>query len=106
MPHMSAPVIGKLCTLSHKMKLIEVIEKIDDLDDEATIWVKIDEELNTSTKAVVAAEDESGLNPIFSGVKYSYFLEVFIAKEIIETMPEATISQKVNRVIYYTINDA
>ena len=88
------------------MKLIEVIEKIDDLDDEATIWVKVDEELNTSTKAVVAAEDESGLNPIFSGVKYSYFLEVFIAKEIIETMPEATISQKVNRVIYYTINDA
>ncbi|MCG7815244.1 hypothetical protein MI353_21270 [Alteromonas sp. MCA-1] len=44
MPRMYAPVIGKLCTLSHKMKLIEVIEKIDDLDDEATIWVKVDEE--------------------------------------------------------------
>ena len=106
MPHMSAPVIGKLCTLSHKMKLIEVIEKIDDLDDEATIWVKIDEELNTSTKAVVAAEDESGLNPIFCGVKYSYLLEVFIAKEIIETIPEATTSQKVDRIIKYAINDA
>jgi len=103
---MSAPVIGKLCTLSYKMILIEVIEKIDDLDDEATIWVKVGEELNTSTKAVVAAEDESGLNPIFGGVKYMYFLEVFIAKEIIETMPEVTTSQKVNRIIYYAINDA
>ena len=104
--HVLAPQSLALCTLSHKMKLIEVIEKIDDLDEEATIWVKVDEELNTSTKAVVAAEDESGLNPIFCGVKYSYLLEVFIAKEIIETIPEATTSQKVDRIINYAINDA
>jgi hypothetical protein len=88
------------------MKLIEVIEKIDDLDGEETIWVKVGDELNVSTKVVVAAEDESGLNPIFAGVQYSYFLEVFIAKEIIESMPEATTSHKVNRIIHYAINDA
>ena len=88
------------------MKLIEAIEKLNTLDVEATIWVKAGEAWNKNAEVMVALEDESGINPIFNGIKYNYFLEEFIVSEIIESMPKATIFDKTNRVIQYAINDA
>lgn len=88
------------------MKLIEAIEKLNILDSEATIWVKTGEAWDKNAEVVVAVEDESGINPVFDGIKYNYFLEVFIVSEITESIPEATIFDKTNRVIQYAINDA
>ena len=104
--HVLSPLSGGLCTLWYEMKLIEAIEKLNILDAEATIWVKAGEAWDKNAEVMVALEDESGITPVFDGIKYNYFLEVFIASEIIESMPKATIFDKTNRVIQYAVNDA
>jgi len=92
------------------MRLIEAIRDLDSLDEESTIYAA--EPWNENSEAIVAREPEAGGLPSEAerlGLKY--FLEVFIAREVIEGWmsnldAQPTLQQKCARLIKYAITDA
>ncbi len=92
------------------MKLIEAIRVLDALDEEGTIYAA--EPWTENSEAIVAREPETGGLPAEAKrLGLSYFLEVFIASEVIEDWTanldtQPTLQQKCARVIEYAINDA
>ena len=93
-----------------KMKLIELVQDLDALDEQSTIYAS--QPWTETSEAIVAHEPEAGGTPAEAkrlGLKY--FLEIFIAREFIEgwmanfdTQP--TLQQKCARLIQYAANDA
>ena len=92
------------------MKLIEAIRELASLDDDGVIYAS--KPWTPSSEAVVADGPDSGAPPDEAkrlGLKY--FLEVFIAREVLEgwlsnldTKP--TLEDTCARIIEYAINDA
>lgn len=92
------------------MKLIDIIENIDQIGDEMTIFLE-DISNYESEIFLVNGEGECGLIKEEQGKKYHYLLEVFIAKEFIEDwLPtlnhQPTSNEIAKRVYEYGINDA
>lgn len=91
------------------MTLAEILAKIDELDDELTIYSA--EPWSPVSRAVAAREPDDGSLPSeASGMRY--LLEVSIAKEAIEIWSQwragavPTIADKCEAVLHYAENDS
>jgi hypothetical protein len=95
------------------VKLIELVERLAELDDEETIYVC--EPWTADSAAMVALEDPDrkpfGVPLEAAEAGMTYFLEVFGAREVVEDLI-AFLGEKPNstaicqRLIEYAINDA
>lgn len=101
------------------MTLSELIEQFGDLSDDATIFAeRIDGFFMPNSRAASIAIPEPLTAKPIRGVAaelapgLEYFLEVFIAREVLEDWIEnhggarPTIDQALERIIYYAENDA
>lgn len=99
------------------MTVKECISKIDDLNDDAVIYAKrIDGKFNSFSETVILnlTEKEQELpTATISQDKcpgFDYFLEIFIIKEVLDgymqNNPNADLSMKADRIIYYAEFDA
>ncbi len=92
------------------MNLLEVIERIKDLDPSTTIYAS--EPWSAHSLAVVAHEPSDGGLPAQARERgLSYFLEVFLACEFLdgwssEENEGASEIEKCHRLIQYALNDA
>jgi hypothetical protein len=86
------------------MKTIQdMIDHLDALADGATIYARLP--WSPDSDADVKTEPEDGSNPC-EAQGLAYFLEVFIAKEVLGSMREESPLDRCLRVIRYAINDA
>jgi hypothetical protein len=87
------------------MKLSEIVQRLDALDDEATIIAA--KPWTPSSRAQVIEPPESGLVGEMERDGMVYFLEVAIAREFKEDWPsEQGEAAFCERLIQYAINDA
>jgi uncharacterized RDD family membrane protein YckC len=100
-PTKAAP--SKILTLS------ELLEKLDDFDDNSIIYAEKNPEWSANSRAFVYLPSDDG-EVIDAPKDLSYFLEVDIAKEVIEFWKEncghkPSTEDKCRAVIYYAEND-
>lgn len=98
------------------MKLIEAIQNIETLNDEAFLYVKrVNGKFTIHSKVVLLELNEEELEWKTHEVTknkcpgFNYFLEVFLAKEFIYDLKHiefTTVEQKCARLISYVENDA
>jgi hypothetical protein len=92
------------------MKLIEAIGDLGCLDDGSTIYAA--EPWTPDSPAVVLPEpDAKGVQVEAHGLRMQYFLEVVVARDILEGWAvnlerEPTLQEKCARLILYAITDA
>lgn len=94
-----------------KTTLAELINNLDSLNEESTIYAIADPDWSESSLAVAVLDPDGGsLPPEAAGMKY--LLEVAIAKEVLDVWREwrqgktPTIHDKCEAVIYYAKNDS
>lgn len=91
------------------MTLLDVIRDIAKLDPEHTIYAE--EPWTADSSAIVVWDPDEGDPPEPRQLGLVYFLEVFIALEVIEDWKSVidyspTVEQICDRVIYYATHDA
>jgi hypothetical protein len=91
------------------MTLMEITRRLYEVDPEQTIYAK--KPWYTTSEAVFAMEPEGTLIPASLAAEgYSYFLEVFIAKDVIPSLshvePSYSLEKWCERLIQYAENDA
>lgn len=87
------------------MKLRDVIEHIESFDDELTIYAA--PEWTPESAVVLAQEpDVGGVPPEAVAAGMEYFLEIFIAKEVLGGLGGLDLEGKTRRVIQYAKTDA
>ena len=91
------------------MKLMEVTRRLHQLDANATIYAT--RPWRTDSAAHIREEPEDRLVPEdLEKDGYEYFLEVFVAKEVVPNLshvePSFTLEQWCERLISYAENDA
>ena len=92
------------------MTLLEVVQNLDAQDDEHTIYAACPWTQN-STALLMPSPEDGRLPPEAKERGLEYFLEVFIAREVLtdwkENVPAPpTLEEEVFRLIQYAINDA
>ena len=92
------------------MRLIDFVKNLHDFDDEAIIFQENRSDVNSDIFISYAEEGDEGVKEEL-GRKYSYLLEVFLAKEFIEDWVASlrrkpTVEQITKRLHEYAINDA
>jgi hypothetical protein len=93
------------------MTLADLLERLDSLDDNLTIYAERNPNWSATSAAVACLEPGSGGLPD-AATGMSYLLEVFLAKEVLQDWGKgrggrgATAQDKCNAVIYYAENDA
>jgi len=93
------------------MKLRDVIETIFEQNDDQTIWVKSGENVTPETEVFLGFKADSG-GPPNEAKGYQYFLEVFVAQDLIiglvgnQRIPKGEVLNIANMVIQYAENDA
>jgi uncharacterized RDD family membrane protein YckC len=100
----ASTVPGEITTLS------ELLEKLDDFDDNSIIYAERNPEWSADSRAAIYSQSENG-EIIDASKDLSYFLEVYIAKEVIEMWEDRcrrnpSTEDKCYAVIYYAENDA
>jgi hypothetical protein len=91
--------------------LREVIERLDELDEEHTIYAVGGPDANAESPAVAAFEPEDGSLPREAD-GMTYVLEVADAQEVVDVWREwregrePTVDERVHAVLYYARNDA
>ena len=99
------------------MTLEEIVGKLNSLDEELVIFVKRhDGNYSGLSEAVllVLSEEEQEMKTFEIAAQkcpgFEYFLEVFIAKEVVEDLTESNnsevLSKKIERIIHYAEYDA
>lgn len=92
------------------MTLIKVVQKLDELDQESTIYAS--KPWTENSRVIVLREPESGELPSEAKqLALTYFLEVFIARDFLEEWAssldiEPTPQKKCARLIQYATSDA
>ena len=92
------------------MKLIEAIRDLNSLDEEGTIYAS--QPWGENSEAIVAHQPElGGLPPEAERLGLSYFLEVFIARDFVESWlanldAQPTLQKMCARLIKYAATDA
>ena len=91
------------------MKMMELTQKLYELDSEKTIYAK--KPWLPETEVEIRNEPETGLVPKdLENAGFEYFLEVFIAQEVIPNLshvePSFTLEQWCEKLINYAENDA
>jgi hypothetical protein len=90
--------------------LLNLIDTIDDLDPNLTIYIEDIPELSIHSKAIACPPSDDG--SIYSLDGYVYLLEVELAKEVVEVWTSwrngriPSSDQKAEAVLYYGLNDA
>ncbi len=92
------------------MILSELLEKLDNFDDNSTIYAERNPQWSANSRAVVCLQSENG-EVIDEPQDLSYFLKVDIANEVIEVWTEwsgrrPSTAEIYTAVIYYAENDA
>ncbi len=93
------------------MTLADLMEQLDSLDDDLTIYAGKNPDWSANSPAVVLPEPEDGGVPD-EARGMSYLLEVFLAQEVVQAWSEwrdgrkPTAIDKCEAVIYYAENDA
>jgi len=87
------------------MKLLNVVATLDQFDPEATIYAV--EPWTSASQAILVSPGPDSSEPIErNGTIYSYFLEVFIAREFLEGFGVNDFKIACDRLIQYAVNDA
>jgi len=90
------------------MNLVELIAQIERFDDDLTIYAR--SPWQPESEALCAHEQAGSLVPTdLASSGFSYFLEVFIAREFLEdlsTSGEFSNQKQCERLIQYAVNDA
>lgn len=92
------------------MKLIELIPRINELDDELTIYAR--EPWQIDSEVILALEPEGGgLPQEAEKKKMKYFIEIFVASDFlndwIQSLNNApSDEERCRRLIHYAIHDA
>ena len=92
------------------MKLADLINDIENIDQEAIIFQEDRENPDSDIVISFAEEGDGGIKEE-EGRKYYYLIEVFLAKEFLEDWEASldyrpTLEQKAKRLYDYAINDA
>jgi hypothetical protein len=91
--------------------LANVVSQLDQMDDGDTIYAAKDPHWRATSHAVVALDSYDGSEPPGTS-GFSYFLEVYLAKEIIDVWRnwrggrEPTLAQMCEALIFYATHDA
>jgi len=92
------------------MKLVDLLQQLDNLDEDQTIYIEEDSWSGTSEVVVSFEPDDGSIPPEAAGKKY--LLEVDLAGEVLEVWSdwragrEPTPKDMVEAIIYYARNDA
>jgi hypothetical protein len=85
--------------------LREVVRTIAQIDDELTIYVA--PEWSPDSRATIEREPEGGgLPPRAASSGMRYFLEVSVAKEVLEGLKDLDLEGRTERLIRYAVTDA
>lgn len=101
--------VGTPCG-GNKMILTDVINQLDNLDSDDTIYAK--KPWTPDTEVVIATEpDDGGLPDQAAKINAEYFIEIFLAKEFLEGWlssfyQKPSIKDQCLRLIQYAENDA
>ncbi|WBV56479.1 hypothetical protein PFY10_20030 [Chryseobacterium daecheongense] len=92
------------------MNLIDLIAKINEIDEDLIIFLKDIEDYKSDIILSYAEDGDNGINEE-NGDKYFYLLEVFLAKEFIadwvESLDYSPSTEEIAQRLYeYGINDA
>ncbi|WP_256415086.1 hypothetical protein [Acinetobacter sp. 5862] len=90
------------------MNLLEALVQIEKYSEEETIYSTKPWTLNSET-IIMIEPDEGGLEFTVDGRVYSYFLEIFLVKELLSDLAAEnclSLEGKVLRIIQYAYNDA
>ncbi len=93
------------------MKLIDLLEKLGDVDRELTIYIIAGLEWGAESETVVRFDEDGFTKLIVDGVPLEYVLEVYIAQEAIEVWREwhgrdPSPQEKCEAVIHYAKHDS
>jgi len=95
------------------MLLAELVQRLDNLSDELTIYADANPQWRLESRAVVHLNSDGTTPPIdVDGVELEYFLEVALAKEVIDVWKNwhngqtPSVNEMCEAVIYYATNDA
>jgi very-short-patch-repair endonuclease len=98
---------------TNSLKLIDVLDNIDQFDDDSVIFIpkdsKPDEDTQAMVRKIIVIDESSGIQ---TPERMKYLLEVELAKEVIQVWrdwrngEEPSPSQKYQAVLYYAENDA
>jgi hypothetical protein len=93
------------------MTLGEILDSLDSLDEDLTIYAPETRPLTAESPAVLAMEPDDGSQPP-EAVGLTYLIEVYLAKEALDSWSEwrggrvPTTSQRVEAIAYFADNDA
>lgn len=86
-----------------------ILDNLQDYDEELVIMTKNNQDITKDTFVILVKQDE--INE-YKEKGYNYFLELFLAREIIDVWSKwrnnkkPTLDEKIKAIIYYSINDA
>jgi hypothetical protein len=88
------------------MKLKEIVERIDEFDDDATIYA-MRPWMADSEATVVVPDAQHDVMRNVEEKSLEYFLEIFVAREALEVLDrDPTVDRMAALLIYYAENDA
>lgn len=89
------------------MKLVDAVEGLQDLDEDAVLCAKRPWTRDAECRAVVLDEDMKVPQEV-TAAGYEYFLEVHVAREVLAVLGKrkAATDDKVRLLIFYAENDA
>jgi hypothetical protein len=92
------------------MKLVDIVNTIDNIDEESIIFQEDRENFDSDVILSFAEEGDEGVKEE-EGKKYFYLIEVFLAKEFIDDWVASlnykpTANEIAKRLYDYAINDA
>jgi hypothetical protein len=93
------------------MTLREIVERLELLDDELTIYAEGGPDARPSSEAVVAMMPEDGSPPEAAG-EFDYLLEIFLACEVLEEwcnyhgLASLSTDEKCELILHYAKHDA
>jgi hypothetical protein len=94
-------------TENEAMKLVDVVERLRDLDEDAVLCVKRPWTRDAECRAIVL-DEEMKVPQEARAAGYEYFLEVHVAREVLAVLGnrKAATDDKVRLLIFYAENDA
>jgi hypothetical protein len=97
--------MGSVASYVGVLKLRDVVERIESFDDELTIYAA--PTWSPDSTVVVTKEPESGGVPSEAASEgLQYFLEISIAKEVLDGLQGLHLDARTKRLIQYAITDA
>src|SRR3954464_9709541 len=104
---------GSVLRLGSEMTLAELVQNLDSLSDELTIYAEADPQWRPESKTVVRLDSDQTTRSISAdGAQLEYLLEVSVAKEVIVVWREwhngqtPTVEEMCRALIYYSTHDA